>query len=192
MQNSVNKLTLEYRICSDPDVLQQIIGLQQKNIAEVLSSAELSQEGFVTVHHDLPLLQKICGPYGHAVAMEGDRLVAYALVMLKEYAADIAVLVPMFEKINQLSYQQQPLKEQPYLVMGQVCIDKAYRGLGVFSQLYHSMQRVLSADFTYLITEVALRNPRSIRAHQKVGFQCIEEYSTEIEDWQILLWDWKT
>lgn len=192
MQNSVNKLTLEYRISSDPDVLQQIIGLQRKNIAEVLSSAELKQEGFVTVHHDLPLLQKICGNYGHAVAMEGDRLVAYALVMLKEYAADVAILVPMFEKINQLSYHQKLLKEQPYLVMGQVCIDKAYRGLGLFSQLYQSMQRALSDDFTFLITEVALRNPRSIRAHQKVGFQCIEEYSTETEDWQILLWDWKT
>lgn len=165
--------------------------LQKKNVESQISQEELQSQGFVTVHHNFGLLKKICGPYGHMLARDQQTLAAYALVMLKEYGDTIPVLKPMFDEINRLTYQNECLGNVPYLVMGQVCVDKTYRGSGVFQHLYQAMQRELSTTFTYLITEVAIRNQRSIRAHSNVGFKSIKTYEAAGEVWEILLWDWK-
>ena len=50
------------------ETLQQILDLQARNLAAHLSRAEAADQGFVTVHHDLPLLERLCGPYRHVVA----------------------------------------------------------------------------------------------------------------------------
>ncbi|WPP51119.1 GNAT family N-acetyltransferase [Catalinimonas niigatensis] len=180
-----------YELSRTDEDLKRILTLQKKNIESQISHEELQSQGFVTVHHDIGLLQKICGLYGHMLARDMENLAAYALVMLKEYGDTIPVLKPMFEEINQLYFKNEPLEKLPYVVMGQVCVDKAYRGTGVFQHLYQALQRELSSTFTYLITEVAIRNQRSIRAHTKVGFECIKTYEADGEVWEILLWDWK-
>ena len=76
--------------------------------------------------------------------------------------------------------------------MGQVCIEKQYRGQGLFQGLYHQLKSNLSPHFEMVITEVSVKNTRSIRAHEKVGFESIKTYATEAgEEWSILLWDWQ-
>lgn len=182
---------IAYELSNAKATLQQILELQFKNLESQITLNELKQEGFVTVHHTMELLSSIGGDYGHMVAKANGKVVAYALVMLKEFGNSIPVLVPMFEKINTLYFKNDALLHANYLVMGQVCVDKAYRGKGLFYELYTQMKLHLSQDFDYLITEVATRNPRSIRAHQKLGFECIHNYQAEGEDWDILLWDWK-
>jgi predicted GNAT superfamily acetyltransferase len=72
--------------------------------------------------------------------------------------------------------------------MGQVCIAKGYRGQGIFQGLYQEMANQLEPHFEYIITEVSKRNPRSIRAHEKVGFLNVREYTSDDgEEWVILL-----
>lgn len=182
---------LQYQLSKVSDDLDKIIALQKKNLEMSITLEELQSQGFVTVHHDYALLEKICGPHGHMLAKDGEVLAGYALVMLKAFGNAIPVLKPMFEEIDRLSFQGQALKDLPYVVMGQVCVDKAYRGTGVFQHLYQAMQTELSSTFTYLITEVATRNQRSVRAHTKVGFQSIKTYEADGEAWEIILWDWR-
>lgn len=165
--------------------LQQILDLQQRNLATHLSPEEAAEQGFVTARHDLPLLERICGPHGHVVAMDGDRVVGYALVMLREFGAAVPILVPMFEQIERL------LGEARYVVMGQVCVEKAHRGQGVFAGMYDEFRRRLSGDFDLVVTEVATRNTRSLRAHEKVGFRRALQYQAHGgESWEIVTWDW--
>ena len=72
--------------------------------------------------------------------------------------------------------------------MGQICIDKSYRGQGIFSELYQEMAKRMNGDFDYIITEIASRNHRSLRAHQKIGFETIKTYQIENEEeWVLLL-----
>lgn len=182
---------ISYELSKSPETLKQILELQYKNLEVQISADELKNEGFVTVHHDYDLLETICGEYGHMVANDQGKVIAYALVMLKEYGKSVPVLVPMFDLINQLTYETLALKDSPYLVMGQVCVDKAYRGQGIFYELYQQMRLNLSSSFDYIITEVATRNPRSIKAHAKLGFECIHNYVADEEDWDIILWNWK-
>ena len=77
-----------------------------------------------------------------------------------------------------------------YFVMGQVCVAKDFRGQQVFSDLYQKMKTEMSSHFDCIVTEIATRNTRSIRAHEKVGFETIHIYEDETEEWAIVAWDW--
>ncbi len=171
--------------------IQQILDLQYINLPVNITNSEAKEQGFVTVHHDFELLSAMNEPYPHIIAKDGDQVIGYTLVMLQTFGDKIEVLKPMFEKINSLSYNGDDLKKTPYFVMGQVCVDKAYRGQGVFSGLYQKMKTEMSPHFKYIITEIATRNTRSMRAHEKIGFETIHIFDTPEEEWAIVAWDWK-
>jgi hypothetical protein len=180
-----------FTVTKTPEELRQIIALQQCNLPERLSEDERQKEGFVTVRHDLDILTRMHEKYPHAIAKDGDKVVGYALVMTKDFRDQIPVLIPMFAQIDGLVYKGKSLIKTPYFVMGQVCIEKAYRGKGVFRGLYHTLKEHLSPSFTLVVTEVAKRNPRSLNAHYQVGFEILSEYTSEIhEEWVIIGWGW--
>jgi len=166
--------------------LAGILSLQQENLPAHISSEELQKEGFVTVHHSLPLLEKMNQPYPHIIAKEEDRVIGYTLVMLPTMAEEIPVLVPMIEQVNRLVIQGKSLGDTAYFVMGQVCIAKRYRGKGVFAGLYQALQAQMRAHFDWCITEIASRNPRSLRAHEKLGFESLHTFSDDTEEWVIV------
>lgn len=172
--------------------LQQILDLQTRNLPDKISLEEKSAEGFVTIRHDLAILKAMNAPYPHVVARSNGQIVGFALVMLRQFERKIPFLIPMFELINSLEYKGKILGDSNYFIMGQICIEKAFRGKGIFGGLYHALRRQMIPHFPMIITEVASKNSRSIRAHEKVGFQNIKTYSTEDgEEWKVLLWDWE-
>ncbi|MFK7948533.1 MAG: N-acetyltransferase family protein [Saprospiraceae bacterium] len=172
--------------------LHQILALQSANLPQNISKSELANEGFVTVQHSFELLKAMNTPYSHIIAKDGEEVIAYALVMLRDFADRIPVLFSMFEMINQSIYNDNLVHDSTYFAMGQVCIDKAYRGKGIFKKLYQTMQKYYSNDFHYLITEIAARNPRSLKAHAKVGFEDLKIFTDEKtgEVWHLVIWDW--
>lgn len=173
--------------------LRQILALQAANLPQNISKSELEKEGFVTVHHSLELLQSMNKPYPHIIAKDNGKVIAYALVMLQDFADEIPVLFSMFEMINQSVFKGNLIHNSTYFVMGQVCIDKAYRGKGIFKKLYQTMQQHYSKDFQYLITEIAARNLRSLKAHAKVGFEDLKVFEDKKagETWHLVIWDWQ-
>lgn len=166
------------------------MALQRANLPARLTEQEARREGFVTVEHDLDLLTRMNTPHPHIVARAAGEIIGYALVMGREMAKSIPVLLDMFEQINAIVYRGNRLGQSRYVVMGQICIAKAWRGKGVFAGLYEAMARRLSGHFDYIITEIALRNTRSMRAHEKAGFEKVLEYRGATgEDWTIVLLD---
>ena len=75
--------------------------------------------------------------------------------------------------------------------MGQICVDEPWRGRGVFDALYQGHREHLRGAYELVVTEVAVRNPRSLRAHQRVGFREIERYRDATDEWVVLGWDWQ-
>lgn len=183
---------IQYRTAATEEDLQQILSLQQQNTEAAISSQEARSQGFVTVKHDFELLKALNEPYPHIIAKDANEVVGYALVMLRKFASDVPVLLPMFEQIDDILYKKKWLKDSAYFVMGQVCIAKGYRGQGLFKGLYHKMREEMADKFDYIITEVATRNTRSMAAHRNVGFDTAKIYTSEDgEEWAVVLWDWK-
>lgn len=157
--------------------LQAILDLQALNLPQVISAEERREQGFVTIQHQLEGLRAMNQPHGHAMAWDGDQLAGYALVTDPSLRQYVPIILPFFERLEQLRYRGRSLKEVPYVAMGQVAVAKAYRGQGVFAQLYADLERRLAASYELLITEIALRNTRSLRAHEKVGYPEWERYT---------------
>lgn len=184
-------MMVQYTTAESLQDLQQILELQAQNLPQSVDEQEMKSQGFVTVKHELSLLSEMNKDYQHIIAKANDKVAGFALVMLKKFANKIPVLVPMFELIDQLQYQGKPLKEYSYFVMGQICIDKEYRGQGIFQGLYTAMREQMSLHFDLVVTEIATRNERSLKAHSRVGFSSLTRYVADDEEWDIVVWDWQ-
>lgn len=184
-------MMVHYTTAESLQDLQQILELQAKNLPQCIDEQEMKSQGFVTVKHELELLSDMNKDYRHIIAKANGKVVGFALVMLKKFADKIPVLVPMFELIDLLQYKGKPLKECSYFVMGQICIDKAYRGQGIFNGLYQELRTQMLPHFDLVVTEIATRNIRSLKAHNKVGFSSIKRYVADGEEWDIVVWDWQ-
>ena len=171
--------------------LAQVLELQRENHRAQVSAEIATGQGFVTVAHDLPALQAMHAQAPSVVAIDGERVVGYALVMLREARTLIPILEPMFEKLDALEHNGRPLREQRYYVMGQICVATSHRGQGVFDGLYREHRASMSPRFDAVVTEIATRNTRSLRAHARVGFQTWLTYADATDTWAIVGWDWR-
>ena len=169
----------------DEDELGQILDLQRRNLARNLSEREIAENGFVTVEHTLDVLRRMHLLAPSIVARDGADLAGYALVMPVECRSFIPVLEPMFQRLEALG-----LFRQRFYVMGQICVASPYRGRGVFDLLYRTHREHLRGRFDSVVTEVATRNRRSLRAHLRIGFEELERYRDPTDEWVLLIWRW--
>lgn len=177
-------------IGSETDI-RQVLALQQANLPVNITPETAAAQGFVTVKHDPALLFQMNETIPQVIAKDQDQVIGYALVMLPSFQELIPVLKPMFAQLDALSYQGKKLSDFRYYVMGQICIAAAYRGMGVFDQLYQKHRELYAEKFDFCLTEIAARNHRSLKAHARVGFNKIHAYKDETDDWEIVIWDWK-
>jgi GNAT superfamily N-acetyltransferase len=116
------------------------------------------------------------------VARHRGNVVGYALSMPREAGALLPILAPMFVRLDALTM----LVAQRWYVMGQVCVDEAWRGCGVFDRLFEEHRRRYAGQFDWLVTEIATRNPRSLKAHARVGFVEIDRYADDTDEWSVV------
>ena len=171
----------------------QIIELQTRNLTVNLDHETQRSQGFVTVQHDPGVLLRMNLEKPSVIAKAGDELAGYALVMPRSFAREVPVLQPMFDLLDTLSWREKALVDHPrWFVMGQVCVAEAYRGQGIFDGMYLKMKELYQNEYDFVVTEIALRNTRSIRAHERVGFKTLHEYDdpNNGERWAVVIWDW--
>lgn len=170
--------------------LKGILELQKANLKEHLPLSVRTKEGFLTLKHSFDILTEMNELLPHIIALDQGKVVGYALSMVKEMRDRVPALHPMFEKIDQLTYKGHPLAAASYYIMGQVCVDAGYRGKGLFRALYEYHRTAYIQKFDYFLTEVSNSNVRSLKAHQKIGFQTITAYEDDSDHWHLILWDW--
>lgn len=176
---------------STDDDVRQILQLQQKNLPASLDEPEMQEQGFVTVQHDPEVLYEMNRAAPAVLAKYHGSVVGYALVMTIAFRNRIPILLPMFRMIDDLTYHGRPLSSYRYFIMGQVCISKEFRGMGLFDKLYAGLKKELSNSYDLLITEVATRNKRSVKAHLRVGLKTVHMYTDDRgEQWELMVWDW--
>ena len=171
--------------------LEGILKLQKVNLARGLTLEEIQSQGFVTVDHTFAQLKKLNDAEKHVVAKDHDRVVAYLLAMTKECRYDIPILFPMFQVFDSILYKNKKVSECNYLVVGQVCVDKQYRGHGVLDKSYSVFRDHYKPLYDFAITEIAATNTRSRNAHLRIGFSEAHSYtSPDGVEWVVVIWDW--
>lgn len=182
---------IQAKTVATTEELQQILLLQQQNLRGVNNAATEQEQGFVTVTHTLEILQQMHQLAPGIIVKDGNTLAGFALVMLKECNELVPELFSMYAGLNKLQYKGKPLSKYHFYVMGQVCVAAAYRGKGVFDMLYHKHKEVFQHQYDFVLTEIATRNTRSMRAHERVGFKTIAVYRDELDEWAVVVWDFR-
>jgi len=172
-------MNLIYTTATTNEELIQILSLQQMNLKSAVSSDEMEKEGFVTVHHTLDVLTRMNNACPHIIAKDGDKVVGYALSMTDDFKDEISVLRPMFTELDNVNIQN-------FITMGQICVAKTHRKMGIFRGLYNAMKIASYPKYDAIITEVDAINSRSLGAHYAVGFEKICTYSSLGQDWELI------
>lgn len=181
-----------FKRVSTNDELQQIKALQEANHISLLSATDQGlSEGFVTAHYSIDFLKEMQLAEPSAIALAGNSVVGYALAATRYPGMHNPLLAALFNQIDTLSYEGVSLRNTDYLVVGQLCIAKGYRGQGLAPDLYRFFRQELHEKYPFCITDVDLRNQRSLKAHLNAGFKEIDNFSYENADWSIVLWDWQ-
>jgi hypothetical protein len=178
-------------LTSSTNELEQILLLQKNNLLQHVGETERQSEGFVTLQHSLPILIQLHGLAPSVIIKDNNTVIAYALTMLNECRQLVPNLESMYAIFDKLTWKSSALSNHRFYVMGQVCIAKGYRGQGLFEMMYQHHKKIFQPQFDLLVTEIATRNRRSMRAHEKVGFQTLHTHKDELDEWAVVGWDWK-
>ncbi len=182
---------ITYTTSATDNDLQGIIHLQRKNLPAGLTREEMQSQGFVTVVHSLDDLRKMNDIEQNIIAKDDDEVIAYLLAMTKKSRTQFPVLFPMFDLFDKLSYNDRMVSDYNYMVVGQVCVDKQYRGQGLLDNCYAEYKNRFNGKYDFAITEIATKNQRSMQAHKRIGFETIYEYKApDNEAWSIVVWNW--
>lgn len=182
---------IRYAIVTTSAELEGIMQLQKANLQAQLDADEIRDQGFVTVSHSPEQLRQLHSIEPSVIALQHERVVGYVLAMTAASRHLIPVLEPMFDVFESLAYLGRSLSAYPYMVIGQVCVAKSCRGMGVFDELYATYRRHFQDRYAFAVTEIATRNTRSIKAHERIGFRPIHTYrSPDGEHWTIVILPW--
>lgn len=183
---------IDYTIATSEKDLIGILSLQAKNLIKSLSKSEAETQGFVTVEHSYSLLKQLNDTERHIIAKEHDKVIGYVLSMTKNSRSEIPMLYPMFKIFDQTVYNGQTISERDYIIVGQVCVDKDFRGKGIFDKCYNSFKHFHKDKYDFAITEIAEANLRSLNAHKRIGFTELTSYNDSNNiNWIVVIWDWK-
>lgn len=183
------KPDIEFKKAATPTQFQQILDLQHKNHRVNVDEKQQGEQGFVFASHNLEKLEIMSNLIPQVVAMNGDTIAGYNLSMTAEMKDLLPELSGMFRQFGQLQYRQKRLSAYNYIVGGQVCVAKEYRGLGLLRKLYLASRDFAGPDYHVCVTEISVRNKVSLKAHEKMGFEIIGTYKDEFEEWNIVAWN---
>ena len=174
--------------------IAKIIELQRKNQIRNLDEATMKSEGFVTFEYEIEPLFAMNQSHPSVVAWAEDgRLAGYCISACSADRGYFEVLDRTYDYFEALEFCGKKLSDQPMMLTGQICVAEGFRGLCVFEGLYAKFQAIWSPGFEFCVTEISKKNTRSLRAHERIGFEVFHEFSDEIlnETWVVVGWDWR-
>ncbi|GAA3965379.1 GNAT family N-acetyltransferase [Mucilaginibacter dorajii] len=180
---------ITFEAASTTEHFEQIIALQNQNLYKSLSSHQQEQQGFVFAEHTLDLLQTMATQIPQVIALHQGKVIGYNLAMTAAMETELPSLEPMFREFHKAEYKGRVLTDYQFFVGGQVCVDKDFRGLGLLSKLYNASAGLVGSAYELCVTEIAVRNTKSLAIHQKMGFEVVSTHNDGLEDWNVVAWD---
>jgi hypothetical protein len=166
---------IQYRQARASD-FPSIIALQSKNLRWHLDEFQ-QQQGFLSVEYREQDLTAINDGLGIYVAVENEKLLAYAMAETNAFAAQVPLIAHMASRFPNLKLDERPLESFRYFIYGPVCIDRNARGRGLLSGLLQAMSGALSAQFDIGIAFISQVNIHSYHAHvRKNNMVVIDEF----------------
>ncbi len=168
--------------------INALLDLQKENLKTNLDAQTIDSQGFVTFVYTPEIISDMMTE-PQIIAKFDDTIIGYALTTSLDYAQKMTLMRPLEEMSKSLIYENAPLTNLRYYIIGQVCVRAGFRGMGVFDALYEGHRQLLSSRYDCCITEIDWENKRSLAAHKRIGFEIIHEFydPTSQKNWAVVL-----
>lgn len=149
------------------DAFDGTLALLKANHVSSLSEAE-KKDGFVTTNMTLEQMTAlITEENGVTVALDGDRVVAFALAAPWKFWSQWPFFRNMIRILGDYSFEGVTLTEANSYQYGPICIDRDYRGQGLFERVFAASLRTMEDRYPIMVTFVNQANPRSYAVHSR-------------------------
>ncbi|MDD4657970.1 MAG: GNAT family acetyltransferase [Eubacteriales bacterium] len=167
---------MHYRNAEKEDI-PGIAALQQKYHVSTISDED-RPDGFVTtLFSEAQFAELIEKENGLAIALDGEKIVAYAMAASWQYWSAWPLFQYMIEDLPNTEYLGQRLSTENSYQYGPICIHRDYRGTEVLPNLFEFSRRQMAPRFPILITFINKINTRSFKAHtEKLGLEVIKTF----------------
>ena len=172
---------------------EELVGIKkllEANLKQNLSLEERASQGFVTCDYSIEFLTTIQQKHPSIIAVDQGEVVGYALVVTRDSKHLHPLIEDLVDKFPQYTYNNTPLDQLNFCMVGQLCVGKSHRGQGLVQSLYHGYRDHYNHLFDYLITDVDTLNTRSLKAHQNTGFQVVGQLEFGQAQWNLVVWEW--
>jgi hypothetical protein len=106
----------------------------------------------------------------------GDNIVGFICIGSVEFNTGYPLPAAMIESFSGLYFSQRRLDSYVCVIAGPVCIAKEKRGTRLFETMYNQVASILPSRVQVITTLVSKSNPRSLRAHEKVGMTVVGNF----------------
>ena len=120
------------------------------------------------------------------VCVDSGKVVGYVGAGTVEFNKTIPRPRALLERCSQIPYKGKLLSSYSFFILGPVCIDKAYRGRGVFSGMAEKFAEMEhTQDLAIGFTPVG--NDRLLTASKKVRSEVVGQFEAEGQTFWILV-----
>lgn len=147
-----------------------VLALLKANHADNVAD---KSNGFVTTNiTEEQMTALILNENGVTIAKDGDKIVAFALAASWKFWSVWPFFVNMIKELPKFSFEGESLSTENTYQYGPVCVDSAYRGSGVFEQVFAASLASMKDRYPLMATFINMVNPRSYAAHtRKAGME---------------------
>lgn len=147
-----------------------VLALLKANHADNVAD---KSNGFVTTNiTEEQMAALILNENGVTIAKDGDKIVAFALAASWKFWSVWPFFVNMIKELPKFSFEGESLSTENTYQYGPVCVDSAYRGSGVFEQVFAASLASMKDRYPLMATFINMVNPRSYAAHtRKAGME---------------------
>jgi hypothetical protein len=157
--------------------IEGVIALQSKYLINNIPESERAG-GFVTTPFTVKQIADVIDLEGMFVVENESKIIGYTFAADWEYFSQWPIFPYMVSRFPLLSFDNQGLTVENTFQYGPICIEKTYRGSGLFQQLFEFMRLTMRNRYPIGITFINKMNQRSFIAHtQKLDLQVIDEFS---------------
>jgi len=160
-----------------PSDIPGVLKLQEKYLYRNMTEEE-RKDGFVTTPFTYQQIEEILKENGLFVAKNKNGVVvAYIFAASWKYFEQWEIFNYMVSRFPNISFQNQKITTSNSFQYGPVCIDKKYRGQGLFNRLFEEMRLEFVKKYPISITFINKVNQISTAAHtRKLGWEIIDEF----------------
>ena len=181
------------KICLAKNIteVEEIKSLQTRNLKKNISLKNRLIDGFLTASYSISFLNKMNELTPAIIAKQSNRVIGYVLATDRSLLSEHPLLRDLSSQINKISFRNKTIEDFNYLVVGQLCVAKEFRGLGIAQQLYIHFKKAYKNRYAFAITDVDQKNNASLGIHLKVGFKALSTLNYGKSKWDVVVWDWE-